>query len=62
MDTIYIDKGLFTNIYKCYDGKTKRVVKKVKYTCPKKEIKEEIKETIIVTFDTKGEIKLIILL
>ena len=54
MDTIYIDKGLFTNTYKCYDGKTKRVVKKVKYTCPKKEIKEEIKETIIVTFDTKG--------
>ena len=29
-------------------------MKKVKYTCPKKEIKEEIKETIIVTFDTKG--------
>lgn len=52
--TIYIDKGLFTNTYKCYDGKTKTVVKKVKYTCPKKEIKEEIKETIIVTFDTKG--------
>ena len=52
--TIYIDKGLFTNTYKCYDGKTKTVVKKVKYTCPKKEIKEEIKENIIVTFDTKG--------
>ena len=52
--TIYIDKGLFANTYKCYDGKTKRVVKKVKYTCPKKEIKEEIKKTIIVTFDTKG--------
>lgn len=58
MDTIYIDKGLFTNTYKCYDGKTKRVVKKVKYTCPKKEIKEEIKETIIVTFDTKGGSKI----
>ena len=56
--TIYIDKGLFTNTYKCYDGKTKRVVKKVKYTCPKKEIKEEIKETIIVTFDTKGGSKI----
>ena len=56
--TIYIDKGLFTNTYKCYDGKTKRVVKKVKYTCPKKEIKEEIKETIIVTFDNKGGSKI----
>lgn len=56
--TIYIDKGLFTNTYKCYDGKTKTVVKKVKYTCPKKEIKEEIKENIIVTFDTKGGSKI----
>ena len=26
--TIYIDKGLFANTYKCYDGKTKTVVKK----------------------------------
>lgn len=39
--TIYIDKGLFTNTYKCYDGKTKTVVKKVKYTCPKKKLKRK---------------------
>ena len=43
-------------------AKLKELWKKLKYTCPKKEIKEEIKKTIIVTFDTKGEIKLIILL
>ncbi len=34
-------------------AKLKELLKKLKYTCPKKEIKEEIKKTIIVTFDTK---------
>ena len=33
-------------------------MKKVKYTCPKKEIKEEIKKTIIVIFDTKAGSKI----
>ena len=53
--TVYKDKGIFTNTYKCSDGKTKTVLKTVKYVCPMKEIKEEDKkETITITFDTKG--------
>ena len=29
--TIYKDKGIFTNTYKCSDGKTKTVLKTTKY-------------------------------
>ena len=29
--TVYIDKGIFTNTYKCSDGKTKTVLKTTKY-------------------------------
>lgn len=39
-------------------AKLKQSKKNVKYTCPKKQIKEEIKETIIVTFDNKGGSKI----
>ena len=39
-------------------AKLKELWKKLKYTCHKKEIKEVIKETIIVTFDTKGGSKI----
>lgn len=57
--TIYIDKGLFTNTYKCSDGKTKTVLKTTKYVCLMKDSKEEDKkETIIITFDTKGGSKI----
>lgn len=53
--TVYKDKGIFTNTYKCSDGKAKTVLKTVKYVCPMKESKEEDKkETITITFDTKG--------
>ena len=57
--TVYIDKGLFTNTYKCPDGKTKTVLKKTKYICLMKDSKEEDKkETITITFDTKGGSKI----
>lgn len=57
--TVYIDKGIFTNIYKCSDGKTKTVLKTTKYVCPMKDSKEEDKkETITITFDTKGGSKI----
>ena len=53
--TVYKDKGIFTNTYKCSDGKTKTVLKKTKYVCPIKDSKEEDKkETITITFDTKS--------
>ena len=52
--TVYKDKGIFTNTYKCSDGKTKTVLKTTKYVCPMNEIKKDIKETITITFDTKG--------
>ena len=53
-DTVYKDKGIFTNTYKCSDGKTKTVLKTTKYVCPMNEIKKDIKEAITITFDTKG--------
>ncbi len=57
--TVYIDKGIFTNTYKCSDGKTKTVLKTTKYVCPIKDSKEEDKkETITITFDTKGGSKI----
>lgn len=57
--TVYIDKGIFTNIYKCSDGKTNTVLKTTKYVCPMKDSKEEDKkETITITFDTKGGSKI----
>ena len=57
--TVYIDKGIFTNIYKCSVGKTKTVLKTTKYVCPMKDSKEEDKkETITITFDTKGGSKI----
>ena len=57
--TVYIDKGLFTNTYKCSDGKTKTVLKTTKYVCLMKDSKEEDKkETITITFDTKGGSKI----
>ena len=52
--TVYIDKGIFTNTYKCSDGKTKTVLKTTKYVCPMKDIEKDIKEAITITFDTKG--------
>ena len=53
--TVYKDKGIFTNTYKCSDGKTKTVLKKTKYVCSIKDSKEEDKkETITITFDTKS--------
>ena len=52
--TVYKDKGIFTNTYKCSDGKTKTVLKTTKYVCPMKDIEKDIKEAIIITFDTKG--------
>ena len=53
--TVYKDKGIFTNTYKCTDGKTKTVLKTAKYVCPVKDNnKENKKETITITFDTKG--------
>ena len=52
--TVYIDKGIFTNTYKCSDGKTKTVLKTTKYACPMNDIEKDIKEAITITFDTKG--------
>ena len=52
--TVYIDKGIFTNTYKCSDGKTKTVLKVTKYVCPINDIEKDIKEAITITFDTKG--------
>ena len=57
-DTVYKDKGIFTNTYKCSDGKTKTVLKTTKYVCPMNEIKKDIKEAITITFDTKGGSKI----
>ena len=56
--TVYKDKGIFTNTYKCSDGKTKTVLKTTKYVCPMKDIEKDIKEAITVTFDTKGGSKI----
>ena len=58
--TTYIDKGIFTNTYKCFDGKTKTVLKTIKYVCPAKDSKEDKKEpvTITITFDTNGGSKI----
>ena len=51
---VYNDKGIFTNTYKCSDGKTKTVLKTSKYVCSIKNNKEEDKkDTITITFDTK---------
>ena len=55
---VYKDKGIFTNTYKCSDGKTKTVLKTTKYVCPMKDIEKDIKEAITVTFDTKGGSKI----
>ena len=52
--TVYKDKGIFTNTYKCSDGKTKTVLKITKYVCPINDIEKDIKEAITITFDTKG--------
>ena len=52
--TVYIDKGIFTNTYKCSDGKTKTVLKTTKYVCPMNAIEKDKKEAITITFDTKG--------
>ena len=51
---VYKDKGIFTNTYKCSDGKTKTVLKTSKYVCYIKNNEEEDKkDTITITFDTK---------
>ena len=55
---VYKDKGIFSNTYKCSDGKTKTVLKTTKYVCPMKDIEKDIKETITITFDTKGGSKI----
>ena len=55
---VYKDKGIFTNTYKCSDGKTKTVLKTTKYICPMKDIEKDIKEAITITFDTKGGSKI----
>ena len=52
------DKGIFTNTYKCSDGKTKTVLKATKYVCPMNDIEKDIKEVITITFDTKGGSKI----
>ena len=52
--TVYKDKGIFTNTYKCSDGKTKTVLKTTKYVCSINDIEKDIKEAITITFDTKG--------
>ena len=52
--TVYKDKGIFTNTYKCSNGKTKTVLKTTKYVCPMNDIEKDIKEAITITFDTKG--------
>ena len=56
--TVYKDKGIFTNTYKCSDGKTKTVLKTIKYVCPMNDIEKDIKEAITITFDTKGGSKI----
>ena len=53
-DTVYKDKGMFTNTYKCLDGKTKTVLKTTKYVCHMNDIEKDIKEAITISFDTKG--------
>ena len=53
-DTVYKDNGIFTNTYKCSNGKTKTVLKTTKYVCPMNDIEKDIKEAITITFDTKG--------
>lgn len=56
---VYKDKGIFTNTYKCSDNKIKTVLKTSKYECSIKNIKEDKKkETITITFDTKGGSKM----
>ena len=54
VSTIYKDKGIITNNYKCSAGKTKTVLKTTKYVCPMNDIEKDIKEAITITFDTKG--------
>ena len=54
VSTIYKDKGIITNTYKCSDGKTKTVLKTTKYVYPMNDIEKDIKEAITITFDTKG--------
>ena len=56
--TVYKDKGIFTNTYKCSDGKTKTVLKTTKYVCPMKDIEKDTKEAITITFDTKDGSKI----
>ena len=57
--TVYKDKGIFTNTYKCSDGKTKTVLKTTKNVCTMKDSNEEDKkEAITITFDTKGGSKI----
>ena len=58
--TVYVDKGIFTNTYKCFDGKTNTVLKTTKYACPINDSKEDKKEpvTITITFDTNGGSKI----
>ena len=56
--TVYKDKGIFTNTYKCSDGKTKTVLKTTKYVCHMNDIEKDIKEAITITFDTKGGSKI----
>ena len=56
--TVYKDKGIFTNTYKCSDGKTKTVLKTTKYVCLMNDIEKDIKEAITITFDTKGGSKI----
>ena len=55
---VYKDKGIFTNTYKCSDGKTKTVLKMTKYVCPMNDIEKDRKEAITITFDTKGGSKI----
>ena len=57
-DTVYKDKGIFTNTYKCSNGKTKTVLKTTKYVCPMNDIEKDIKEAITIAFDTKGGSKI----
>lgn len=56
---VYKDKGIFTNTYKCSDNKIKTVLKTSKYECSIKKYKgRQKKETITITFDTKGGSKM----
>ena len=48
--TVYKDKGIFTNTYKCSDGKTKTVLKTDKYGCPIIDNKKEDKKETINIF------------